>query len=87
VSRLPKRRAYTIVGVFTLAAWALIGLASAQGCGAAEATLQSARPWAIAQCDRLAGMRASAVFNRSIYSPGGWPLWAVVCVYPNSAVR
>lgn len=53
------------------------------GCAhGAEATLQSARPWTIAQCDRLAGRRASAVFNRSIYSHGGWPLWQVVCLYP-----
>jgi hypothetical protein len=63
-----------------------VALALAAGidsCDGAEATLQSARPWAIAQCDRLAGRSASAVFNRSIYSRGGWPLWAVVCVYPN----
>jgi len=55
-----------------------LGMRDAKG---VEASLQSARPWTLGQCDRLAGRRASAVFNRSIYSSGGWPLWQVVCVY------
>lgn len=60
---------------------ALALAAGIESCEGAEATLQSARPWAIAQCDRLAGRPASVVFNRSIYSRGGWPLWAVTCIY------
>lgn len=82
INRIPKRRAYAIVGTVSIAAWAIIGLTFARGCGAAEASLQSARPWTLGQCDRLAARPASAVFNRSIYSSGGWPLWQVVCVYP-----
>ena len=46
------------------------------------ATLQSARPWSIGQCDRLTGTHARAVFNRSMHSHNGWPLWLVVCLYP-----
>ncbi len=42
---------------------------------------QSARPWTIAQCDRLGLGRAKAVFNQSIWSHSGWPLWRVVCWY------
>lgn len=48
---------------------------------AAMASTQARDPWSIAQCDRLVGRRASAVFNTSTWSYGGWPLWRVVCVY------
>jgi len=61
-----------------------LGMREAKG---AEASTQSRKPWTIGQCDRLAGRSASAVFNRSIYSRGGWPLWQVVCVFPILAVR
>jgi hypothetical protein len=47
------------------------------------AQTQSAKPWTIAQCDRL-GWRAIAVANISIWNKGGWPLWRVVCVYPST---
>lgn len=49
------------------------------------ATKESKAPWTIAQCDRLAGMPAIAVYNTARWNAGGWPLWAVVCLYP--AVR
>lgn len=42
---------------------------------------QSRAPWTIGQCDRVLGRPARAVFNQSIYSHSGWPLWRVVCVY------
>ena len=42
---------------------------------------QSRAPWTIGQCDRLGLGPARAVFNQSIYSHGGWPLWRVVCLY------
>jgi hypothetical protein len=66
---------------------ALALAAGIESCDGAEATLQSARPWTIGQCDRLAGRRASAVFNRSIYSSGGWPLWQVTCIYPKGGIH
>lgn len=81
MTRIPKRRAYTLILLCSLSVWAVIGLAFARGCGAAEATLQSARPWSIGQCDRLTGRKASAVFNTPVWNLKGWPLWRVVCLY------
>lgn len=43
---------------------------------------QSARPWTLGQCDRLTGQPARAVFNATVWSSQGWPVWRVVCVYP-----
>lgn len=60
---------------------AAIGLALGMDARAGEASTQSARPWAIAQCDRLTGRRASAVFNVTVWSGAGWPVWRVVCLY------
>lgn len=52
-----------------------------ESCDGAEASTQSRTPWTIAQCDRLTGARARAVFNASLWSGQGWPLWRVVCLY------
>lgn len=78
---IPKSWAW----VFGLAA---VGAAlyTASDSQAGEGTIRSAQtqsrePWAIAQCDRLVGHRASAVFNTSTWSYGGWPLWRVTCLF------
>lgn len=59
----------------------LLLAASIESCDGAEATTQSARPWTIGQCDRLTGQPARAVFNVTVWSSQGWPLWRVVCLY------
>jgi hypothetical protein len=46
---------------------------------AETATTQSKEPWSIQQCDKLMGIRATSVFNISIWNVGGWPLWRVIC--------
>lgn len=48
---------------------------------------QSREPWALAQCDKLwieqmkSCRPATAVFNRSLWNQGGWPLWGPICVW------
>lgn len=55
------------------------------GAARSVVTLQSHTPWTIVRCDRFAGVKATAVFNTLIWTPGGWPLWRVVCVYKTEA--